>query len=232
MAGRVRGRYNGRSGNAGCGQTMKIYWIQRKDQIEALSSPARQDIADRLGAIGPSTVAVLAAALGYQPTALYRHLVALRKAGLVEALPQAGARGRPATQYRLVASLVRWARAPRVAANRPPMARAARALATRAAKDYAIGFNEPNWTIAGPGRNHWMFRLVARLSKPRLKRINALLNEVARLSYTPDPRAGALVSVACLLSPVPERAKTRRGKRSRAAAAPKASRPLPRETAR
>jgi DNA-binding transcriptional ArsR family regulator len=194
---------------------MKIYWIESRDQIEALSSPARQDIADRLGAIGPSTVAALAAALGQRPTALYRHLTALRKVGLVETLPTARARGRPATQYRLVASLVRWARAPRTAANRPPMARAARALATRAARDYAIGFNEPNWTIDGPARNHWMFRLVARLSKQRLKKINTLLNEVARLAYTPDPQPGALTSIACLLSPVPERAARRPVRRRR-----------------
>ena len=42
---------------------MKVYWIERRDQIEALSSPTRQDIADRLGAVGPCTVAVLAQAM-------------------------------------------------------------------------------------------------------------------------------------------------------------------------
>ncbi len=163
---------------------MKTYWIVRRDQIEALSSPTRQDIADRLGAVGPCTVAVLAAALGYRPTALYQHLVALKRVGLVETLPKALARGRPATQYRPVAPLIRWARAPRLEQNRRPMARVAKAMATRAAKDYALGFEVPHWAIEGPGRNHWIFRLVTRLSRQRLRRINVLLDEVARLAYT------------------------------------------------
>ena len=67
-------------------EKLKIYWIERRDQIEALCSPTRQDIADRLGAVGPCTVAVLAAALGYRPTALYQHLIALKRVGLVQAL--------------------------------------------------------------------------------------------------------------------------------------------------
>jgi len=189
---------------------MKIYWIQRRDQIEALCSPIRQDIADRLGAVGPCTVALLAAALGYRPTALYQHLTALRRVGLVQALPRAVARGRPATQYRLVAPLIRWARAPRLEGNRKPMARVAKGLAARAARDYALGFDAAHWAIEGSSRNHWIFRLVTRLSRQRLSRINTLLNEVARLAYTPDPRSGPLVSIACLLSPIAERAKSGR----------------------
>jgi DNA-binding transcriptional ArsR family regulator len=196
---------------------LKIYWIERRDQIEALCSPTRQDIADRLGAVGPCTVAVLAAALGYRPTALYQHLIALKRVGLVQALPRAAARGRPATQYRLSASLIRWARAPRKAENRPPMARVARGLAARAAKDYAAGFEAPHWAIEGPGRNHWVFRLVTRISSQRLSRINTLLNEVARLAYTPDPKSGPLVSIACLMAPIPEKAAS--GRASRAARA-------------
>jgi DNA-binding transcriptional ArsR family regulator len=204
---------------------MKTYWIERSDQIEALSSPTRQDIADRLGAVGPCTVAELAAALGYRPTALYQHLEALKRVGLVESLPKALARGRPATQYRPVAPLMRWARAPRLKQNRRPMARVAKAMAARAAKDYALGFAAPHWAIEGAGRNHWIFRLVTRLSRQRLRRINVLLDEVARLAYTPDPLGGPLVSIACLLSPIAERARTHRLDRRVARRTPGARRP-------
>jgi len=194
---------------------MKVLWITRRDQIEALAGTVRQDIVDRLSAIGPCTVAALADALGYRPTALYQHLAALQRVGLVTSQAARGGRGRPATQYRMIAPLVRWSRAPHQRANRAPMARAARALATRAAKDYARGFDVPHWTLEGPGRNHWVFRLVARLSKRRLARINRLLDEVARLAYTPDPDSGPLVSVACLLAPIPERARRTPAPRSR-----------------
>jgi DNA-binding transcriptional ArsR family regulator len=194
---------------------MKVYWISRRDQLEAIASPARQDISDRLSAIGPCTVAVLAEALGYRPTALYQHLVALKRVGLVKTVAARGGRGRPAVQYQMAAPLIRWARAPRIRGNRAPMARAATAMAARAAKDYARGFDVPHWTLEGPGRNHWMFRLVARMSAPRLKRINTLLDEVARLAYTHDPKGGPLVSVACLLAPILERAGRARAKRAK-----------------
>jgi DNA-binding transcriptional ArsR family regulator len=202
---------------------MKTYWIERRDQIEALSNPIRQDIGDRLGALGPCSVAVLAAALGCRPTALYRHLQALKKVGLVQSVRKTGARGRPAIQYRTIAPLVRWARAPRRPENRRPMARAARAMTRQAAKDYALGFDAPHWRLEGPGRNHWVFRLVATLSPPRLKKINALLDRVAVLAYTPDPNPGPLVSISCVLAPVAERtlshrpAPTNRARRQRSA---------------
>ena len=186
---------------------MKIYWISRRDQLEAIASTARQDISDRLSAMGPCTVAGLADALGYRPTALYQHLAALQRVGLVKSFAARGGLGRPATHYQMIAPLVRWARAPRVPANRPPMARAAKAMAARAAKDYARGFDVPHWTLEGPARNHWMFRLVARLSKPKLKKINKILDEVARLAYTPGHASGPLVSIACVLAPIPERAR-------------------------
>lgn len=194
---------------------MKVHWIKRRDQLEAVTSPIRQDIADRLSAIGPCTVATLASALGYRPTALYRHLAALRRVGLVETFKEGSSRGRPAVQYRMIAPLVRWSRAPRLARNRSPMIRAAKAMAARATKDYALGFASPDWTIDGPSRNHWAFRLLFKPSRQRLRTINRLLDEVARLAYTPDPRPGPLVSLACLLSPVPERARSRRAIRSR-----------------
>ena len=184
---------------------MKIYWIDRREQLLALASPVRQDVADRLGAMGPCTVAELAQALGCGATALYRHLEALRRVGLVRIVKGPRGRGRPATRYSLVAPLVRWSRAARKPGNRGPMVRAARAMATRAARDYAQGFGAPHWKIDGSGRNHWMFRLVNRLSAARLKAINRHLDAVARLAYTPDPRGGELVSIACLLAPVADR---------------------------
>jgi hypothetical protein len=84
-------------------------------------------------------------------------------------------------------------------------------MATRAARDYALGFDAAHWRIEGPGRNHWMFRLVNRLSPARLRAINAHLDEIARLAYTPDPAPGALVSVACLLAPIAERRAAKHG---------------------
>ena len=48
--------------------------IAEPRQIRALASPVRQDILDAVVAIGPCTVAELAAALGKPPDAMYYHI--------------------------------------------------------------------------------------------------------------------------------------------------------------
>jgi DNA-binding transcriptional ArsR family regulator len=179
------------------------YWIDRPEQIKALASPLRHEIGDRLAAQGPLTVRELATALGMRPTAVYHHLKQLEKVGLVR---RAGTRregGRPATAYATPAPRMRLARAARKPRNRKPLAGAGVAAATQAGRDYANGFAAG--AIEGAGRNHWFFRVVTSPSKARLARINALLDELATLVWTPDANPGPPMSVAWFLAPLAER---------------------------
>jgi DNA-binding transcriptional ArsR family regulator len=187
------------------------YWIERPEQIRAMSSPIRHEIGDRLAALGPVTVKDLADALGKKPTAIYHHLRQLEAVGLVKATRQAGERGRPAVVYATIAPRMRLARAPRKAVNRGPMARAGIAAATQAGRDYAQGFAQLHWAIEGAGRNHWFFRVSTAPSPARLERINRLLDELAELVWTPDPHPGPPMSIAWFLSPVRG---ARKGKKS------------------
>src|SRR5690242_6765116 len=114
----------------------KTLWISRPDQLNALKSVSRHDIIDRLIALGPLPVRAIAAALGRKPTAVYRHLRILERAGLIVAVETSGTRGRPANVYRAAAPLLRTARAPRDPRNRKIMAGIIKNTAAHAAREY------------------------------------------------------------------------------------------------
>jgi len=181
----------------------RTHWISTPEQLKAVQSPIRHDLMDRLTVLGPSSVSVLAAALGCRPTAIYRHIRSLQRAGLVLPVTTAGARGRPATIYKAIAPRVRMARAPRNPKNRDILARIARTMANLAAREYGDAFRRGEWKVEGPGRNHWFFRLYTAPSPAKLARINALLDEVATLIWTPDPVPGPLLRITWIMSPTP-----------------------------
>jgi DNA-binding transcriptional ArsR family regulator len=195
----------------------KVYWITRKDQLRVLASAIRLDILDRLGAQGPLSVKQLAAATGKNATPIYHHLEQMQKVGLVRPASASETRGRPAVVYEAPGELIRLARAPTIPANRTPMARIGRIAASQAGKDYALGFKSDHWDIDGPARNHWFFRCVMQPSPQRLAKINALLDEVSALIWTPDPSPGKLaMSVALFLAPLkpPRGSATKSGRKA------------------
>jgi predicted ArsR family transcriptional regulator len=181
--------------------TRKTYWISRPEQLSALKSPLRQDILDHLVALGPLPVRTLAAGLGCNTTAIYRHLQILEQVGLVASVHTSGELGRPAGVYRAIAPIVRTARAPRDPRNRKVMASAAKATALRAAREYGEAFSSDEWRIDGAQRNHWLVRLLAAPSRQKLERINGLLDQIVELIWTPDPDPGPPVHVTWIISP-------------------------------
>jgi hypothetical protein len=105
---------------------------------------------------------------------------------------------------------MRLARAARSTRNWKPLRRAAASAAKQASWDYAKGFGADHWRIEGRGRNHWFFRVVASPSRGRLREINALLDRLAELIWTPDPKPGKPISVAWFLAPLPPPRRKRR----------------------
>lgn len=182
------------------------YWIDRPEQIRAVASPIRQEIVDRIAALGPITVHELARSLGRRRTAIYHHLKRLDRVGLIQAVESPCARGRPALLYETVAPRMRLARAARRPGNRAPLTKAGASAAKQAARDYGAGFLAPTWALEGPARNHWFFRVVATPSPARLRRINTLLDELAELVWTPDRNPGPPISLAWFMAPLVERA--------------------------
>ena len=178
------------------------YWIMAPEQVEALASPVRHDICDRLAAMGPLSVRELSRALGRKPTSIYHHLELMIAVGLVHSSEVRSSRGRPTILYRTVAPRMRMARASEIPENRPLVAKGARAAAATAANDYARAFDSERRTNMGEGRNHWFFRAVASPSPARLARINTLLDELAELVWQPDPEPGPPMSIAWFLAPL------------------------------
>lgn len=178
------------------------YWIMAPEQVEALASPVRHDICDRLAALGPLSVRDLSRALGRKPTSIYHHLEMMIAVGLVRSSEVQTSRGRPKILYETIAPRMRMARASEMPENRPLVAKGARAAASTAANDYARAFDGERRIGMGEGRNHWFFRAVASPSPTRLARINALFDELAELVWTPDPNPGPPMSVAWFLAPL------------------------------
>lgn len=67
-----------------------LYRIRSTRQIEALTSPARQEVVDGLEVAGPCSIAELAELLGRAPDSLYYHVRKLEGVGLIV---RAGTRG-------------------------------------------------------------------------------------------------------------------------------------------
>jgi DNA-binding transcriptional ArsR family regulator len=180
----------------------ETYWVMRRDQVESLASPVRQDICDRLAALGPLSVRDLSEALGRRQTSIYHHLRQMIAVGLVRASRPGSGRGRPATLYETVAPRIRMARSAEIAENRPSIAKGAKAAAINAVANFAAAFDSDQWSDRGPGRNQWFFRVVASPSPERLAHINRLMNELAELLWTADAEPGPPISIAWFLSPL------------------------------
>lgn len=57
--------------------------ITRRDQVQVVASPARQEILDTVSAVGPSSIREIAELLGRTRHSLYYHVKALRDVGLL-----------------------------------------------------------------------------------------------------------------------------------------------------
>lgn len=179
------------------------YWITDYAQIEALAHPARHEIVDRLSALGPIGARGLAEAIGRKVTTIYHHLQLLERVGLIEvASIETADSGRPFAIYRTLARRMRLTRALKDKTLRRPLAKWAKVVGIEAARQYAKALDEEDFSFNGPSRNMWLYRVVCSPSPKRLARINELLEELAELVWTPDPKPGPLITVAWFVSPL------------------------------
>jgi DNA-binding transcriptional ArsR family regulator len=198
---RARTRRRGRGSRRARG----TYTIRRPAQLRALSSPARQEIVDALGALGPASIADLAAHLGRRPQALYYHVRALQRAGLVL---QAGTRRVGRSDGGLfVAAGQRLAigydlSSPGfVARMRVVLA----SLLRLTQRDVLRALHQPFAVTDGPARNLWCGRLRMRLTRTQLIAVNRLFHAlVARLSDHAGQRQGRIHAVTLAIVPLSE----------------------------
>lgn len=192
-----------RSKRARAAEQADVYWMDRPKQIDVLASSMRNDLLDRLVALGPTSVRELASALNLRPTALYHHLKLLEDAGLITAVRTDQARGRPAQLYQAVGKQVRFAHAFYTKrSNRESVMRVTAAVARQAVKDYRASLDSGSANLDGAARDSWMYRLVSAPSPARRAEINAHFDKIAELLWAPDPEPGPLISVVWFMSPL------------------------------
>jgi len=184
--------------------TTRSHLVRSKAQLAALAAAARQEIVDVLEQIGTVSVAELAAALGRPADALYFHLRALIRAGLVrKAGSRARAGGREAL-FRTVKPELRLHYDPQDAANRQAVSAVVASMLRLANRDFQRSFREGRVVVSGAQRELWAWRKVGRLTPEQVRRVNQRIHQLARDVSAPRCR-GRLYAVTVILTPLDHR---------------------------
>jgi predicted ArsR family transcriptional regulator len=182
----------------------RAHQIRGERQLAALAAAARQEIVDVLEQTGTVSVAELAATLGRPADALYFHLHALVRAGLVR---HAGFRARPGGKealYRTVAPELQLHYEPSRAANRKAVSAIVASMLRLANRDFGRSFQRGAVVVSGAHRELWALRKVGRLSRAQLATLNHRVNELVR--GVSAPRAdGRLYAVTIVVTPLDHR---------------------------
>jgi DNA-binding transcriptional ArsR family regulator len=194
----------------------EVHLIRSQTQLSALVAAARQEIVDVLEQMGTVSVAELAATLGRPADALYFHLRALVRAGLVR---NAGPRARPGgteTLYRTIAPELRLKYEPALAANRDTISAIVASMLRLATRDFVRSLGSGQVVVDGPHRELLALRKVGRLSRAQIARLNrgiaALVREVSA-----SRGRGRLYAVTLTLTPLDHRNKVAARRRRKAA---------------
>ncbi len=178
------------------------YWVMQPEQIEALASPVRSDLIDRLVSSGEMCVRELAENMGLRPSSLYHHLQKLRAVGLIEEVGSRLTSGRSETLYRSVAPRIRLMRALEEPQCYAPMSKVSAALTRQMGRDFQRGLANPRAISNGPDRNLGVFRLVGRPNAATLEKINAHMQAVAELIWEAKDENAAQIALGCILAPI------------------------------
>lgn len=185
------------------------YVVREARQIEALRSPARQELVDGAQALGPCPISTLAATLGRAPDSLYHHVRLLERVGLLVRRGTRRSGAREAALYDVPGRLVidHEPGTPRERARLAGLVGAALRLAQR---DLARAFADGRATYRrGPRRNAWGARTKGWLTPDELGEVRAHLEALSGL-FARGRRPGAeLHALAFVLAPLAPSARAR-----------------------
>ena len=136
-------------------KTTSPHLIRSDKQLAVLAAAPRQEIVDVLVKMGDVSVAELAAALSRPADALYFHLRALTRAGLVENVGYRSLAGRKEAIYRTVAPEFRLHYQPENSANRQAISAIVGSMLRLAMRDFSRSFQAGNVVVSGTKRELW-----------------------------------------------------------------------------
>jgi DNA-binding transcriptional ArsR family regulator len=185
-------------------------------QIEALSSPLRQEIVDALGQHGPTTIHALGELLGRAPDGLYYHVRQLVALGLLREAGAVPSGGREAMRYDLAGRPMRIVHRAGDAQQIGAVKRSIAALLRVGGRDARKALDAGIVRVDPSSPEFLGMRARTWLDETELARVRGLLQELARIvGEAKNKRRGRSYSLTFLLTPlVPPRQKVQRNEES------------------
>jgi DNA-binding transcriptional ArsR family regulator len=191
-------------------QQRPLFPIRDRAQLEALASPARQEVVDGLQAIGPCSIAALAESLGRAPDSLYYHVRKLEKVGLVVARGTRDTGRREEALYDVPGRLV-LDHEPRTKRERGTLLGVVGSALRIGERDYRAAIESGRAIHArGPRRNAWGGRVKGWLTPGEVAQVRRHIEVLSELVTRGRKRPGAeLFAVAFVLAPLAPTSRTR-----------------------
>jgi DNA-binding transcriptional ArsR family regulator len=186
------------------GKGAESYLIRKPEQIRALAAAARQEVIDVLASVGTVSVAELAAIMGRPADALYFHLRALVKVGLVKQVGSRPNSGRKEALFRAVSPELRLHYEPKDAANRQGVTAIVSSMLRLGTRDFARAFERGDAIVSGDTRELWALRTTGRLSLQQIAKINEAIQGL-KLEVSQPQQGGRLYGLTILLTPLDHR---------------------------
>jgi predicted transcriptional regulator len=188
-----------------------VHIIRGGKELAALTAAARQEIIDVLEQMGTVSVAELAKALGRAPDALYFHLHALTRAGLVRNAGSRSRGGRTEALYCTTAPELKLQYEPENEANRNAVSSIVASMLRLTMRDFRRSFRPGNVCVSGPGRELWAARKVGRPSRTQLSALNTGIAGLLHGLAAKGAPNGRLYAVTVVLTPIDHRGTGRKG---------------------
>jgi DNA-binding transcriptional ArsR family regulator len=187
----------------------RAHLIRSERQLSALTAAARQEVVDVLEQLGTVSVAELATALGRPADALYFHLRALTRAGLVRKVGNGSRSGGKGAHYRTVSAKLKLQYEPHKASNRKAISAIVGSMLRLAMRDFTGAFKPNTVVVSGRHRELWGLRKAGRLSRGGLAQVNRCIQRLLDAVGTPR-RRGRLYALTLVITPLDHRNKARR----------------------
>jgi DNA-binding transcriptional ArsR family regulator len=180
------------------------YVLSSQKQLAVLATATRQEIVDVLAEMGKVSVAEIAAALERPADALYFHIRALKRAGLVREAGHRIRQGRKEVLFRTVAADLSLRYEPRNEDNRKAITAIASSMLRLGIRDFRRALERADAVVSGRNRELWALRKVARLSPVQIAGLNRSIESIRHdMSRPHEP--GRLYGVTILLTPLDHR---------------------------
>jgi DNA-binding transcriptional ArsR family regulator len=183
--------------------------VKDKPQLAALASGVRQEIVDVLPRLGTVSVAELARALDRPPDALYYHIRALLRVGLVVEVGSSRDGRRREALYRAVAPQLELRLEPRTPAREAAASAIVTSMMRMGIRDYQRAIGREDFVVSGPDRDVWALRTTGWLTPEKVKKVVRSIQRLqADVSAPKGP--GRLYGLTLAFVPLPQRGRARK----------------------